>query len=158
MKSLFSLKAYTYVLRGKYSVKTGPGQAHVALFILHLHTPSSLHKFVREWPPKIFKYILENLCQWTLMATWTVIVLSSQITYRQKPLHSSVPSSRIFSQQLLLFFLLYVWLVQGFDLITLLAYPRSSIYVLDLDIKCNTMMLNFSRAEYVGEGGRGPTA
>lgn len=29
------------------------------------------------------------------------------------------------------------------------------IYVLDLDIKCNTVMLNFNRAEYVRESGWG---
>lgn len=41
-------------------------------------------------------------------------------------------------------------LVQRFDLLTLVAYHQCTIYVLDLCIKCNTLMLNFGRAEYVG--------
>lgn len=35
----------------------------------------------------------------------------------------------------------------------MVEYPQCTIYVLDLGIKCNTPMLNFNRAEYVGEGG-----
>lgn len=53
------------------------------------------------------------------------------------------------------FFSIYTKLVQGYDPLTFVLYPHCTIYVLDLPIKCNTLMLNFSRAEYVREGGQG---
>lgn len=74
---------------------------------------------------------------------------------RQKPLQSSVPCLR--TSQLLLCFSIFginAQLVQGFDLVTLVAYPQCTVYVFDLDIKCNTLMLNLNTAEYLRAGGR----
>lgn len=79
---------------------------------------------------------------------------SSQRRQGQNPWYSSMSCSRIFPWWLF-FFSIYIKLVQGYDPLTFVLYPHCTIYVLDLPIKCNTLMLNFSRAEYVREGGQG---